>query len=516
MYDIIIITADEHYDHPLCGTAMLKHVLEDKGYSVGIISKPDWKRNDDFTRLGRPRLFFGITSGAIDSMLNNYTPLKKKRAEDKHAYWNPMPDRAVIVYCNKIRELFRDSMIVIGGVEASLRRFSHYDYWENRIRKSILLDTRADILVYGSGIKQILEIAERADAAAGKTEKPDIYNISGSCILAKELPKGAKILPDFADVSGNDEKSKREFCRMQLMFSNNDVLAQKYDKSYVAQFPCPDYSTEDLDYYYSFDYKRDMPDDAQLKNMQFSVTTHWGCIGRCNFCSIYFMQGDRIVSRSKKSILDEVKRIAKHRDFKGVIDNLGGPSANMYGMDCNECDTASCMKCGKLDRSHKKLIELMHDIRKIKGVKKVYVQSGIRYDLAVESPYYIRELLSYHTREYLMIAPEHFSDKVCLLMNKKNDRFDEFRKIFDSIGSGKKLEYYFMVGHPGCTIEENIILKQKIKMLKSREFTQIFTPTPMTVSTCMYWTGINPHTMEKIYVPYSYNEKKKQKNMIVG
>jgi uncharacterized radical SAM protein YgiQ len=514
MYDIIFITGDEYYDHPSCGIAMLRHVLEDEGYSVGIIAKPDWKRNDDFVKLGRARLFFGVTSGAIDSMLNNYTPLKKKRAEDKHAYWNPMPDRAVTVYCNKIRELFKGSVIVIGGVEASLRRFSHYDYWENRVRKSILLDTRADILAYGSGIKQSLEIAKRISKKTG--EKPDLNGIKGTCILSKELLNNVKLLPDYDSVSGNDEKSKKEFCRMQLMFSNDKILAQKYDKSYVVQFPSPEYESSDLDYYYSFDYSRKMPDDAQLKNMQFSVTTHWGCLGRCNFCSIPLLHGNRIVSRSKKSIIDEIKKMTKHPDFKGIIDNVGGPTANMYGMDCYKCDSANCLECLKLDKSHSKIIELLREIRGIKGVKKAYVQSGIRYDMAMCSPSYLEELSKFHIRDYLMVAPEHFSDKVCMLMNKPNLKFDEFREMFEKMETGKKLKYYFMVGHPGCNIEENKILKQKIKSLGSREFTQIFTPTPMTVSTCMYWTGINPFTMEKVYVPYSYNEKKKQKNMIVG
>jgi uncharacterized radical SAM protein YgiQ len=513
MHDIIFITGDEYCDHPSCGIAMLRHVLEDKGYSVGVVSKPNWKKNDDFLRFGRPRLFFGVTSGAIDSMLNNYTPLKKKRAEDRHSYWNPMPDRAVTVYCNKLRELFKDSIILIGGVEASLRRFSHYDYWENRVRKSILLDTRADILAYGSGIKQTVEIADRIKKKKG--EKPELFGVKGTCVMARDVPSDAKILPDYDAVCGNDLESKKEFCRMQMMFSNNDVLAQKYDKSYVVQFPSPEYKSSDLDYYYSFDYKREMPDDAQLRNMQFSVTTHWGCIGRCNFCSIHMLYGNRVVSRSIKSIVDEVKKFVKHPDFKWIIDNIGGPTANMYGMDCCKCNLTGCLSCGKLDRSHSKLIQLLREIRKIKGVTKAYVQSGIRHDLAVCSPEYIEELAKYHIKNYLMIAPEHFSGKVCMLMNKPNTGFDDFRKIFERLNTGKKLKYYFMVGHPGCGIEENRILKQKAKILGSKELTQIFTPTPMTVSTCMYWTAMNPFNFEKIYVPYSYNEKKKQKNMIV-
>lgn len=515
-YDIIFITADEYFDHPNCGIAILKRVLEDKGYSVEVISKPNWNQNDDFLKLGTPKLFFGITSGPVDSMLNNYTPLKKKRNEDEYLKesnknYNPMPDRAVTVYCNKIRELFKDSLIVIGGVESSLRRFAHYDYWQNRVRKSILLDSRADCLVYGNGEKQIIEISSRIKETIDKNKpakKADLENIEGTCVLTKHLPDNAELLPDFELVCNEDFESKKNFCKMQMQFSMDKALAQKYDKKYVVQYKYPIYTTEDLDYYYSFDYKRNIPAGAQLDLARFSITTHRGCLGKCSFCSIALHQGTKIISRSEESILNEIKRIAKHPNFNGEIEDIGGPSANMYGMD---------FTTNGIDTTHKKLIALLRKARDIEGIKHVYVQSGIRYDFALKSEEYVKELVNNHLREYLIVAPEHFSSVVTKLMGKPNDCFDDFVDLFNKVNENKKkyLKTYLMVGHPGTTEEENKILALKSRLLKNPELTQVFTPTPMTISTCMYWTGLNPYNLENIYVPYSYIEKKKQKRMIV-
>ena len=507
-FDIILVSGEYYVDHPLSSVGVIAKVLQDKGFSVGIIEKPDWKTDEDFLKLGKPRLFFGVTSGSIDSMLVNYTPLKKSRAEDENrAYDSGIPDRAVLVYCNKLKQLFKDSKIVIGGIEASMRRFLHYDYWINDLRKSIIIDSRADILVYGNGEHQVVEIAKRLDAG-----KP-IDGIEGTCIVVKEVPKGFEMLPSADEAS----KSKEAFCKMQLMFTNKKNLAQKFDNRYVLQYKMHNYTTKELDYIYGLDYSRDIPKRfPQFQMTQFSIVTHRGCVGGCNFCSITLHQGDRIISRGEESILEEIKKITKHKDFKGYIDDFGGASANMYGMDCLKCDGEKCIGCGNLNKSHSRLIELMRKARKIKGVKKIFVRSGIRYDLASESEEYIKELSQHHISGCLKIAPEHFSKKVLQLMNKDTGKFEKFKKMFEKHNKelNQEMKFYFMTAHPGSTIEDAEELGKKLRELRNTESIQIFTPTPMTMSTCMYYTGLNPLTLEKIYVPYTYNEKKKQKNIL--
>ncbi|MBN1156107.1 YgiQ family radical SAM protein [Candidatus Woesearchaeota archaeon] len=507
-HDIIVVSGEYYADHPSSSVGVIVRVLEDKGFSVGVIEKPDWKTDRDFLKLGKPRLFFGVTSGSIDSMLLNYTPLKKPRKEDKNnPYDSGIPDRAVLVYCNKLRQLFKGSKIVLGGVEASLRRFTHYDYWDNNLRKSIILDSRADILVYGGGEYQIIEIAKRMN------EGKSVEGVQGTCLIAKEVPKGFILLPSFDEVS----KSKKAFCNMQVMFSNKKNLAQKFDNRFVLQYRTHNYTTEELDYIYGLRYSRNVPKHfPEFKMAQFSVVTHRGCFGNCSFCSIALHQGDRIISRSEKSILDEIKRITQHRDFKGYIDDLGGPSANMYGMECAKCDSGKCIGCRSLDRSHSKLLHLLREARKIKGIKKIFVRSGIRYDLAVESEEYVRELSEHHISGCLKIAPEHFSKKVLKHMNKYSEKFDDFKRMFDRINRHlrQELKYYLITAHPGSTMEDARYLASVMKKLRNAESVQIFTPTPMSVSSCMYYTGMNPFTLEKIHVPYTYNEKKMQKRVL--
>ncbi|MBU0615800.1 MAG: YgiQ family radical SAM protein [Nanoarchaeota archaeon] len=509
-YDIIIVTGDYYVDHPLSVAGILVKVLEDKGYTVGIIEKPDWKTDKDFLKLGAPRLFFGVTSGAVDSMLSNYTPLKKKRSEDKNSpYDSGIPDRAVIVYCNKLRQLFKSSKIVIGGIEASMRRFTHYDYWDNAVRKSILLDSRADILVYGSGEYQIAKIAEKLN------DYKNLDDIEGTCIISKEVPKDFTILPSHEAVSAD----KKIFCKMQVMFSNCDNLAQKTGDRYVLQHKMHDYTAKELDYVYGLNYSRDIPKTMpEFKMVQFSVVTHRGCIGDCNFCSLALHQGNKIISRSEGSILKEIESLTKHKDFKGYIDDLGGPSANMYGMDCGSCKDSACITCQNLDKSHSKLISLLRKARKIKGIKKIFVRSGVRYDLALASEEYIKELSEHHISGCLKIAPEHFSKDVLKLMNKGTGDFLKFKSTFEKHNKEKRqsLKYYLMTAHPGSTMGHAKHLASEMKKLNNVESVQIFTPTPMTVSTCMYYTGLDPNTLETVYVPYTYNEKKKQKNILFG
>lgn len=504
-YDIILVTGEYYADHPLSPAGVIVKVLKDKGFKVGIIEKPDWNSDEDFLKLGVPKLCFGVTSGSIDSMLLNYTPLKRLRKDDQYnPYDSGVPDRAVINYCNKLKQLFKGSKIVIGGIEASMRRFAHYDYWDNKLRRSILFDSRADILVYGNGEWQIVEIAKRL-----KNNEP-LEGIEGTCIISKELPKGFQEIPSFDEVS----KDKKAFCKMQLMFSNKKSLAQKTSGRYLLQNKMHDYTAEELDHIYGLDYSRDIPYKfKELRMARFSVVTHRGCIGGCNFCSISLHQGDRIISRSEKSIIDEIKKLTKHKQFKGFIDDLGGPSANMYGMDCVKCSSGKCLSCNKLDKSHSKLVSLLKKVRRLSGVKKVFIRSGVRYDLAVESEEYVKEL-SHHISGCLKIAPEHFSDNVLKLMNKKNSKLYEFTHLFEKYNPDFSLKYYLMTGHPGSTLREVGDLARMMAKLGNIDSVQLFTPTPMTVSTCMYYTGLNPYTLEKVYVPYTYNEKKKQKALL--
>ena len=498
-YDIIFVTGEIYFDHPLSGIAILKRLLEKNGYKVGVIEMP--KNDRDVLKLGKPRLFFGVSSGSIDSMVRNYTPLKKLRKDDRNLDYNEsVPDRAVIVYSNWIKRHFKDSVIVLGGTEASLRRFVHYDYWDNKLRKPILFDSKADIIAYGAAEKQIVEIANRLK------NKKILYGIDGTCIISKEVPNDFTTLPSYDKVVS----SKFKFCDMQNLFSNRKNLAQKIDGRYVLQYKSPRYTSKDLDEYYELPFTRTIPKQFKhLRGFEFSVVSHRGCIGNCNFCSLNLLHGDRIISRSEESILKEIKEMAKLPFFKGNVDDLGGPSANMHGMDCDKCVDGKCIDCKKLDRSNKRLIELLAKARKVNGVKNVFIRSGIRFDLA--SPEYVKEIAKCHIFDSLRIAPEHVNKDVLKLMNKDRGDFKKFVDEFKKTGTNKEISYYFMVAHPGCGVNEAKELAENVKDFANIEAVQIFTPTPMTVSTCMYYTGMDPKTKKKIYVPYTYREKKEQK-----
>jgi uncharacterized radical SAM protein YgiQ len=503
-YDIIFIMGETFFDHPLCGIAILKRLLEKYGYSVGVIEMP--KNDQDVKKLGKPRLFFGISSGSIDSMVRNYTPLKKLRKDDKNLNYSNcnefVPDRAVVVYSNWVKKNFKDSIIVTGGTEATLRRFVHYDYWENRLRKPVIFDARANILVYGNAEKQILEIADRI-----KNKKP-LTNIAGTCLINKEIPDKDNFieLPSYEDVLNSKEK----FCDMQNLLDNTKNLAQKIDTRYLLQFKSPKYYSEDLDEYYELPFTRKVF-SKHLRGFEFSVVTHRGCIGECNFCALALIQGKKIISRSEESILKEIEKITKLPNFRGNIDDLSAPSVNMYGMDCRKCNK-SCIECTQLDKSNKRAINLLKKARQIKGVKNIYLKSGVRFDLA--SPEYIKEVVTHHIYDTLRVAPEHVNKNVLKLMNKNKGDIDLFIKQFNSLKTNKQLSFYFMTAHPGSSMKEAKELAKALKSLKNAETVQVFTPTPMTFSTCMYYTGIDPKTKNKVYVPYTYSEKKMQKRII--
>lgn len=512
-FDVILISGDPYADHPLSPVGIIARVLDAEGYKVGIIERPDWTSDSDFMKLRRPNLFFGVTSGSMDSCLANYTPLLRRREKDAQArYHSGKPDRAVIVYCNRLRHLFPGVPIVIGGIEASLRRFAHYDYWENLVRRSILLDSRADLLVYGPGELQAIEIARCL------SEGRSLEGLAGTAIISRDLPTGFEEIPSCEEVSTDPEK----FLEAQRALANYKSLAQKHSSRYVLQYPAPEYSPEILDWIYGLPFTRHIPDGyPELEMGKFSIVTHRGCIGRCSFCSLSLHQGDRIFSRSEESILEEIRRLTHHPDFKGYIDDLGGPTANMYGMDCHRCQRGFCLTCKKLDRSHRRLINLLRRARSIPGVKKIFVRSGIRYDLALSSPEYVKELVIHHVSGLLKIAPEHVSLPVLRLMNKTGVTVEKFRQLFLKLTAGRKqhLKYYFMVAHPGTTMKEARELAAYIKKLsaageKPVEGVQIFTPTPMTRSTCMYYTGKDPETGQPVYVPRTFEEKKAQKRLL--
>jgi uncharacterized radical SAM protein YgiQ len=528
-YDIIFISGEAFFDHPLSGVAILKRLLEKHGFSVGVIEMP--YSDNEVLKLGKPNLFFGITSGSMDSMLRNYNALKRLRIDDPHEddVHGYVPDRAVITYSNWIRKHFKDSIMILGGTEATLRRFTHYDYWDNKLRKPILVDSRADILSYGNSEKQILEIADRlkkvySDESCDVIKaRAVLLDIPGTCIMSKTVvdidknPEGFRILPSHEEVL----ESKERFCDMQNLFSNNINLAQKVVDRYVLQYKSPKYTSKDLDEYYELGFTREIPSEIKyLRGFEFSVVTHRGCIGRCNFCSLNLTQGDKIISRSEESILREIEQITKLPYFRGQIDDLGGPAANMYGIDCADCGSCnnSCIECTRLVKNNKRLLELLRKARTIPGVEKIYVRSGVRFDLCTEE--YLKELVMYHTADTLRIAPEHVNEDILRLMNKNKGSLPKFLKSFEEINKElktedkKELSFYFMTAHPGSTMMHASELAKFIKNVKNAETVQIFTPTPMTVSTCMYYTSLDPKTKKKIYVPYAYTEKKEQKRLI--
>ncbi|QSZ67697.1 YgiQ family radical SAM protein [Methanofollis aquaemaris] len=524
-FDVILITGDAYVDHPSFGTALIGRVLWDAGYTVGVIAQPDWKRPDDFLSLGRPRLFFSISSGNVDSMVNAFTPNKKRRSTDVYSPGGKphRPDRAVIVYANMVRSLFPDTPILIGGIEASLRRFAHYDYWSDRVRQSVLADAPADLLVYGMGERQVVEAAARC--AAGK----DLHGIRGTAATMtvaewREAKPGDDVvaIPGFPEVKDDPGAYARAFglhAREQDPVRGRTVV-QPHPKTVIVQYPpARPLSTSELDRVYDLPYARAAhPSYTEpvpaLEPVRFSITTHRGCFGSCAFCALTHHQGRIVQSRSQASILAEAEHFTKMTGFKGVIQDVGGPTANMYGLTCPQwetygaCPDRRCSPdCPNLQTSHAAQVELLRSLRAINGVRHVHISSGIRFDLALADEGYIRELTAHHVSGHLKVAPEHIVRQVTERMNKPGcEVFDRFRERFAgaSRAAGKK-QYilpYFMSGHPGATLRDAVELAEYIRDHHLyTEQVQDFTPTPMTRSTCMYATGIDPMTMEPVHVP---------------
>jgi len=544
-FDIILVTGDAYVDHPSFGTALIGRVLWDAGFSVGIIAQPDWKRDAAFTALLRPRLFFGISSGNVDSMVNNFTPNLKRRSDDVYSPGGvPMrPDRATIVYTNRVHELFPATPIVIGGIEASLRRFAHYDYWQDRVRQAILADAPADLLVFGMGERQVVEIAQRLDAGVPARAIRDVTGTAFTLSIAEwrtERPDETVEIPGFSDVSQDNQAYARAFA---LHYREQDPVrghrvAQVHPKTVIIQNPpALPLSTACLDHVYELPFsRRAHPAYTQpvpaLEPVQFSVTSHRGCFGGCSFCALTHHQGRQIQSRSSASIVREVTRMTKMPEWKGIVQDVGGPTANMYSLSCSRwanagaCPDKQCSPaCKTLTTSHRALVQLLHTIREIPGVKKVFCGSGIRYDLVLaDDSDYLRVLCDHHVSGHLKVAPEHVVKTVTDLMNKPDGAvFDRFRERFETVQKERpetcrqKRQYllpYFMSGHPGCTVADMVALARYIEDHHLyTEQVQDFTPTPMSVSTCMYYTGMNPFTMEPVHVPKG-QEKKIQRALL--
>ncbi|MEN6373404.1 MAG: YgiQ family radical SAM protein [Smithella sp.] len=542
--DIILVTGDTYIDSPFSGVSVIGHVLRAAGFRVGIIAQPDRSTADDISRLGEPELFWGITGGCMDSMVANYTATKKKRHNDDLTAGgknNRRPDRACVVYANLIRQHFKNTRpLVLGGVEASLRRIAHYDYWSDSIRRSILFDARADFLVYGMAEKATLELAKFLQSGR------DVKDIRGICYIDSQKPDGFLELPSFEEVAAD----KKAFAAMfDLFYKNNDPLTargmvQRHGPRFLIHNPPqPALTTGELDQIYALDFARDVHPFYQasgkvkaLDTIKFSIASHRGCIGECNFCSIGVHEGRTIISRSENSIISEARKLAALPDFKGYILDVGGPSANMYGIECTRrqtqgaCPNKRCLYpqvCANLHVDHEKQINLLRRIRNIKGVKKAFVASGIRYDLLMADKKhclkYMQELVGHHISGQLKVAPEHTNEKILKIMGKPRiEALLEFKTIFEKLNSDagcrQFLTYYFIAAHPGCTDED----MRDLKAFTSRNLkinpqqVQIFTPTPSTYSSLMYWTEIDPATGRKIFVEKDAGKKQKQKDVIVS
>ncbi|MEL7604541.1 MAG: YgiQ family radical SAM protein [Sedimentibacter saalensis] len=541
--DFIFVTGDAYVDHSSFGAAILSRLLERYGYKVGIIAQPDWKNIESFKVLGEPRLGFLVNSGNIDSMVNHYTTFRKKRNTDAYSPGgkpNLRPDRAVTVYSNKIREAYKHIPIIIGGIEASLRRLNHYDYWSDSIKRSVLLDSGADILVYGMGEKSLIQIAEALDSGIPAGE---ITFINGTVYKTKdrERPFEPLFLPTFDEVSSSKEKYAESF---KIQYENTDAisgktLVEQYGTVYVVQNPPMETLTMDeLDDVYDLEYMMDCHPIYKkdggipaLKEIKFSITSVRGCFGGCNFCALNFHQGRIVQARSHDSILKEVETMKNDKEFKGYIHDVGGPTANFRIKACKKqekfgaCKDRECMtpvKCKNLQVDHSDYVNLLRKIRKVEGIKKVFVRSGIRYDYAIydNSDEFMDELCKYHVSGQLRTAPEHVSDSVLKLMGKPSiSTYNKFVKKFnDTSKKINKEQYivpYFISSHPGSTLKDAIELAEYIRdMGHIPEQVQDFYPTPGTMSTCMYYTGINPLTKEKVHVPKDKEERRMQRALL--
>ncbi len=539
--DFVIISGDAYVDHPSFAPTVIGRLLESYGYRVGIIAQPDWNDVNAFKVLGKPRLASLVTAGNLDSMLNKFTAAKKHRRDDGYSPGGESgrrPDRATVVYANRMREAFKGVPIVIGGIEASLRRFAHYDYWSDTVRRSILIDSKADVLIYGMGEKQILEIAEALD----KDELPKrLPSIKGICYIANAVPEKAIECPSYEAISSDKvvfaQAFKMQFDEQDPYYGN--TVAQGHGNRYVVQNPpALPLTQKEMDHVYSLPYTRKwhpMYDAAggvpALAEVQFSITSHRGCFGSCSFCAITSHQGRIIQNRSHESILEEANRMTTMDGFKGYIHDVGGPTANFRHVACEKqlkvgaCKGKTCAApkaCPQLNTNHDDYVSILRKVRKVKGVKKVFVRSGLRYDYVLDdnNKDFVRELCEHHVSGQLKVAPEHVSEHVTTIMGKANKSyFLKFKSWFDEanrkLGKQQFLVPYFMSSHPGCTLEDAIELAEFLRdQNMTPEQVQDFIPTPGSLSTAMYYTGINPLTGESVYVAKKGRDKAMQRALM--
>jgi uncharacterized radical SAM protein YgiQ len=576
--DIILVSGDAYVDHPSYGVSVIGRVLENAGYRVGIIAQPDWKNTDDFKSLGKPRLFFGITAGNMDSMVSNYTANKKLRKKDDYSpggKTGQRPDRATIVYANRIREVFNSVPIVIGGIEASLRRLAHYDWWDNTVRRSILLDTRADILVYGMGEKQILEIAKRL------SEGQNLMGIRGTVTVQKtviessshrviESRKGHKPthrpdnpmtcrpedsttqrpndpttqfveIPSYEEVKGDSKKFSEAF---RILYENQDpfqgkTVIQKHGNRFVIQYPPPvPYAPQELDAIYELPFMKAWHPGYDkdggvpgFETVRFSLISHRGCPGQCSFCSLSMHQGRIVQSRTEESLVREARTLTRQKTFRGTVSDIGGPTANLYKAHCprwddrGACRDRSCLtptKCKKLKLGYREGMKVYNAIMKLPGVKHLFIESGLRYDLLVDENCgeYLDHICKHHISGQMKVAPEHSTDHVLKTMNKPcfhiYEQFSErFKETNRRVGKNQYLVHYIISAHPGSTLED--ALQLSLSLMQKRiypEQIQDFIPLPLTLSGAMYYAGEHPLTGEKIYSAKTFQERKMHRALI--
>jgi len=542
--DIILISGDTYIDSSYNGSALIGKWLYKHGFKVGIIAQPDINSDKDITRLGEPNLYWAVSAGCVDSMVANYTATKKKRKSDDFTPGGEnirRPDRVSIIYTNLIKRFFKNgnAPVVLGGIEASLRRITHYDYWSNNLRRPLIFDAKADILSYGMGEKSMLSLAQ---ALKGGREW---RNIRGVSYIAKEKKDSYLELPSFEECV----RDKKEFSKaFDIFYHNCDPITAKGlcqlcgDRYLIQNPPSENFTSEELDDIYSMDFERDvhpyykaMGEVRALDTIRTSVTTHRGCYGECNFCAIAIHQGRTVISRSQDSIVEEVKGIASTPKFKGYIADVGGPTANMYDVECSKklklgaCQDKRCLyphKCPALKIDHNNQIELLDKLKNIDKIKKIFIASGIRYDMILDDKrngqIYLEEIIKDHVSGQMKIAPEHTEDKVLALMGKQGkaplkEFKEKFYKINNKLGKKQFLTYYLIAAHPGCDEKDMLDLRRfaSSELRINPEQVQVFTPTPSTYSTLMYYTEINPFTNKKLFVEKDNGKKQKQKDILI-
>ena len=542
--DFVYVIGDAYVDHPSFGHAIISRILESRGYKVGIISQPDWKDKNSVTIFGEPRLGFLVSAGNMDSMVNHYSVSKKRRPSDAYTPGGVMgkrPDYAAVVYGNLIRQTYKNTPIILGGIEASLRRLAHYDYWSDKVKRSVLLDSGADMISYGMGERSIVEIADALNAGI---EIQDLTYLDGTVVKVKNLDSiyDAEILPGFEEIKESKETYARSFYKQYCNtdpFSGKRLVEPYNEHLYVVQNPPAKPLTQmEMDDVYALPYMRTFHPSYKkdggipaAKEIQFSLISNRGCFGGCSFCALTFHQGRIIQTRSKESLVQEAKLCIQEPEFKGYIHDVGGPTANFRQPACKKqlkygaCTNKQCLfpePCKNLVADHKEYIDILRTLRSLPKVKKVFIRSGIRFDylLADKDPTFLKELCKYHVSGQLKVAPEHVSDAVLQKMGKpKNSVYETFTKKFYKMNEQlEKKQYlvpYLMSSHPGSTLKEAVELAEYCRDLGYMpEQVQDFYPTPSTISTCMYYTGLDPRTMEAVYVPKNPHEKAMQRALI--